>query len=144
LWIGVILFLGSGAGAMPETSRFIGPLLRYLFPEASAELLVLYHGFIRKLAHFVEYSVLGFLAVRVFRGSTTRLVARHWPAASLLLVIATAAIDELLQSFNPARTGSPWDVVLDFVGGITGVMVFWALCRRNAVRSPGTATPGTN
>jgi len=130
IWIGVILILGSGQGSMSETSRFIGPLLRFLFPEAAPETLAVYHGYIRKFAHFAEYAVLAFWAELAFRGSAS-LAVRNWRyVLALFSVAAVAALDEFLQSFNVTRTASPYDVALDIFGGLTAVMVIWMIQNR--------------
>lgn len=109
---------------MNETSRFIRPLLQFLFPNADAATLTFYHGLIRKGAHLFEYAVLGFLAYRALG------IAKYRPIVAMIVVVAVAAIDELNQSFNPARTSSPWDVGLDVLGGIIGIGIFILLFRR--------------
>ncbi|MBK9766529.1 MAG: VanZ family protein [Chloracidobacterium sp.] len=68
-WVGIIFYLSSGQGAMDQTSRFIRPLLEFLFPSASSDTITLYHAFIRKFAHFTEYAILAFLAFRASRNS---------------------------------------------------------------------------
>ena len=127
IWVGVVLGLGSGFGAANETSRIIRPLLEFLFPSALPETLTLYHGYIRKFAHFAEYAVLGFLACRALAGIGHRFLF------AFLLVVAVAAIDEFNQSYNPARTGSPVDAMIDMAGGLTATLVFYFL---NKQRNP--------
>ena len=107
---------------MNETSRIIRPLLEFFFPAASPETLTFYHGIIRKLAHVTEYAILGFLSMRAFKAGQAIL------AASVIL-IGVASIDEINQSFNPARTGAAIDVLLDLAGGFTAVFIV-ALVRR--------------
>ncbi|HVF29616.1 MAG TPA: VanZ family protein [Pyrinomonadaceae bacterium] len=124
LWIGVIFFLSSSQGSMNQTSRIIRPLLEFLFPTAAPETILFYHGIIRKLAHLTEYAVLGLLACRAFA------FFRHPFVFAVLLVIAVAAIDETNQSFNPLRTGSPVDVLIDVSGGIVAIGVLGLLQRR--------------
>ena len=126
VWTVVVLGLGSGVGAADETSRFIRPLLEFFFPAASPDTLTIYHGYIRKLAHFVEYSLLAVLAARVFYGWKGRY------AFSLVFVIAVAVVDELNQSFNPARTSSLRDVMLDTAGGVAALLSYWLVARRRA------------
>ena len=128
LWIGVIFYLSSGQGSFEQTSRFIGPLLAFLFPDVPPETLAGYHGFIRKSAHFFAYAILGLLAFRAYRWF------RGWPALALSIVLAVAVLDELNQSFNDQRTGSPADVLLDFTGGLCAVASAWMLAKRRASR----------
>lgn len=127
LWIGVIFFLSSGQGASGRTSIIIRPILEFLFPNASEETLIFYHGAIRKCAHFTEYAVLGLLACRAF---LARLESR-WlvPVVSLGLVFLVASLDEFNQSFNPLRTGSPWDVAIDISGGTVAILLYFFLTR---------------
>jgi len=132
LWIGVIFFLSSGQGAMSNTSRFIRPLLMFLFPDASEETLTFYHGLIRKLAHPTVYAVLAFFAARAFRFSPRPLLRKYWFPVSLGLVISVAALDELNQSFLASRTVSAFDVGLDTLGGLSMLTVLFFLIRRSA------------
>ena len=127
VWIGVIFLLSSGQGASTRTSLFIGPLLTFLFPDASSETIVFYHDVVRKLAHFTEYAVLGFLACRAFVLSTG--TSFYFFAVGLVVLVAIA--DETNQSFNPARTGSPVDVLIDVGGGLFGISLFHVSRRRS-------------
>lgn len=129
LWIGVIFFFSSGQGATTQTSRFIRPLLEFLFPNAAAESLTIVHAYIRKTAHFTEYAVLAFFASRAFQKSSIIFLKRFWWLAGIILIFTIAAIDEYNQSFNSARTGSIYDVLLDFSGGLT-MILFTALLKR--------------
>ena len=123
----MIFFLSSGQGASTQTSRIIRPLLEFLFPDAPFETIAFYHGIIRKLAHFTEYAVLGFLACRALWASALRC---HWLIISAVLVLAIAVIDETNQSFNPERTGSPVDVLIDLSGGLAAILVFCLFVKR--------------
>jgi VanZ family protein len=68
---------------------------------------------LRKLAHFAEYAVLGFL------------LARAAPARpALALGVLYAVSDELHQSFVSGRQGAPEDVAVDAVGVLVGVLLF--------------------
>jgi VanZ family protein len=118
IWTFVVLGLGSGIGSMNETSRIIRPLLEFIFPPAAPETLAIYHGYIRKLAHFVEYAVLAFFAFRAFGPY------KHRYGLALALAASIAALDEFNQSLNPARTSSPWDVALDVAGAAFTIAIF--------------------
>ncbi|HXG86593.1 MAG TPA: VanZ family protein [Pyrinomonadaceae bacterium] len=134
IWIGVILFASTGSASMSETSRFIRPLLHFLFPDSPEETLIIYHGFIRKFAHFAEYAVLSFWAARAFWSSSIQTLRKFWFAFAFLAVLFVASIDEFNQSFNAARTGSIYDVTLDCAGGLTMILL---LCLyRILIRKP--------
>jgi VanZ family protein len=131
LWIGIIFFLSSSQGSMSETSRIIRPILEFLFPDASPETISIYHGAIRKFAHFAEYAVLALLAFRVFVAS--RLKNRPF-VVSILLALVIAVIDETGQSFNAARTGSAVDVLIDFAGACCAIALLWLVGKRPLFR----------
>ena len=130
LWVGVILFLSSDQGSMAETSRFIRPLIEFFFPSAAPETFLLVHAAVRKTAHFVEYAVFAFFASRAFSNSSIHALRYYWPAAAFAAVAAVAVIDESNQGFNASRTGSAWDVLLDISGGITMILIYYAVKRR--------------
>ena len=129
LWTGVILFASTDGFSAGNTSRIIRPLLLWLFPEITEAQLGTVHLLTRKTAHFVEYAILAFLAQRAFITSTRDLLKNHWFAFSLILVMVVAAIDELHQSYVPARTGSIYDSFIDLTGGFT-VLVLCRLYQR--------------
>ena len=130
IWIFVVLGLGSGIGSMKETSRIIRPLLEFLFPHASPETLTYYHGIIRKLAHLTEYAVLAFLAIRALSATTVPKFKEYRFAIAVLIVLAVASLDEFHQSFEAARTSTPWDVTLDVIGGGIAATFLYFLDRR--------------
>jgi VanZ family protein len=101
----------------------IGPILHFLFPSASAETLQQYHFFIRKCAHFTEYALLAFWAIRAWSRSSFSAIKDYRYALAVLLVFAVASLDEFNQSFEPSRTSTVWDVGLDLVGGTAMCLV---------------------
>lgn len=138
LWIGVIFFLSSGQGAMSNTSRFIRPILEFLFPNSPEEVINLYHGYIRKLAHFTEYAVLAFFSYRTFYSSAQHFLRKFWFPLSFLLVFTVASLDEFNQSFLNSRTSSFRDVLLDTFGGFAmlTILLFYKTWRKNS-QKPG-------
>lgn len=124
LWIGFIFFMSSNSGSMSNTSRFIRPLLEFLFPYALPQTLDVYHGYIRKLAHITEYAILAFFAVRAFRSSSKTYLQRFWYLLAVVVVFFVASFDEYNQSFNQNRTGSIYDVLIDCIGGLLMICVF--------------------
>lgn len=81
------------------------------------------HFITRKLAHFTEYAILGFLAARAFRTSSRPAIQSRWFLISLTLVVTYALLDEYHQSFVPTRTGSVFDSLIDIAGGLTALVV---------------------
>jgi len=125
LWVGVIFFLSSDQGSMAHTSRFIGPLLHFLFPTAPEETIELYHFYIRKAAHVTEYAILALLAWRALSRSI-RFCRWLLPMG---LVVLIASIDEFNQSFEPSRGSSPYDVLLDISGALAALIVLSIIIR---------------
>ena len=75
---------------------------------------------VRKMAHFTEYSVLGFLTsftVYSFKKPTGGIFIK------LFVTLFTAVIDETIQLNVPGRSGQVTDVLLDFSGAVTGIIV---------------------
>jgi VanZ family protein len=125
LWIALIAFMSGGQASMSNTSRFIRPLLEFLFPNSPEEILQMYHGYIRKLAHFTEYAILGLFASRAFCGSKNALISSRWFIWSLGIVVLIAMSDEFNQSLESNRTGSVFDVLLDCFGGLSAIITMF-------------------
>jgi VanZ family protein len=116
LWAIVISLFSTYLFTANNTGRFIIPILHWIFPDASPQLLARMHFFIRKSGHFTEYFVLSLLILRGIRAGRkeARLV---WAAVALLAVAGYASLDEFHQRFVPGRTAAVSDVVLDTTGG---------------------------
>lgn len=75
--------------------------------------------FVRKLAHFLEYTLEGFLLVLCLRVYTRRYLRYlSWPMLAGLL---TALTDETIQLFSAGRSSQVQDVWLDFLGVAAGI-----------------------
>ena len=128
----VIFGMSTKAGAPNNTSRIIGPIVRWLVPDISDEALGRIVFGVRKTSHVTEYAVLALLCWRA-RRQPARGVVRpwRWPDAAFAFAVAVvfAASDEWHQSFVPKRQGSGWDVLLDSCGAVLGLLVLWRLGR---------------
>jgi VanZ family protein len=122
-WLLFISFASSDNFNAGNTSRIIGPLILWLFPDTSIETLGLVHLITRKAAHFTEYAILAFFAARAFRTSPRPSIANRWFLISLALVIGYALLDEYHQSFVPSRTGTIYDSLIDIAGGLTALLL---------------------
>ena len=121
-WLGFISFASTSGFSADNTSRFIRPLLRWLFPKRSEGELDGLHFLIRKTGHFLEYACLAFLAQRAFTGSSRAFIKRRWFELALILVLLNSLVDELHQSFVPSRTGSIYDSMIDVAGGLSALL----------------------
>ncbi len=81
---------------------------------------------VRKLAHFTEFFLLGFLTVSLCALSN-RARFGHLLAASFF-GLSCAAIDEGIQMFSD-RSNQWSDVALDFCGCVVGAVISWLICR---------------
>ena len=132
-WIALVQIFAGEAFSASQTSRFIGPLLRWLLPGADAELIATAHFAIRKAAHFIGYAILALLALRAFRLSFDRPLA--WlAAASFALALAVAAVDESRQAASADRTGALSDVALDLTGAASALALARAFRRLGSAR----------
>lgn len=123
----------TNAGSSQNTSRIIEPLLRWLFPRAPGETLLLVHLAIRKAAHVTEYAVFAVLLLRAVRHRTTESpLGWNWSQALAVigLCAAVASADEFFQTFWDRRLGSPRDVALDTFGAALGISLRWLIRRR--------------
>lgn len=123
VWLAFISIASSDSFSAGNTSRIIAPLILWLFPNTSPETLAVVHFITRKLAHFTEYAILGFLAARAFRSSPRPAIHSRWFLISLTLIVTYALIDEYHQSFVPSRTASIYDSLIDMAGGLTALLI---------------------
>ena len=125
--IGCIVFIFSNSLQIADVSegasgRVLGILqgiLRHLGLPGAADRLTMH--IVRKLAHFCEYLLEGFLLMLCLRVYTRRFL-RHvsWPVLGGLL---TALVDETIQLYSPGRSSQVLDVWLDFAGVLCGLLV---------------------
>ena len=119
IWCGVIFFLSS----IPSYGDS-DDLLRWFFS---------------KMAHVVEYAVLGRLVQRAWDGSFAKKDGKAWVAA-LIFSAAYAMSDEYHQSFVVGRHCSGYDVLLDSLAAFLGL----CLAPFAKLRGPaGTPAPST-
>ena len=119
----MVIFLGSTDLMSAEhTSRFLVPFLRWLAPDISDAVVATIQLVIRKCGHLMEYAVLAVLLFRAFRKNRERLARAT--ASALILAAIYAALDEFHQSSVPSRTASPYDVAIDAIGALAGLMVY--------------------
>lgn len=134
LWAGVIYFFSTDHFSAPQSSRILGPLLHWLFPDIASEQVAFIHFAIRKFGHWLEYF---FLAILLYRALHDESPGKHSfrPAAwTIILALIWAAIDEFHQSWVPSRSASLIDVMIDGFGGLFGT--FWMHLRHNRTGKP--------
>ena len=134
--VGCIAFIFSNSMAVAEVSSnesgrvlaLLQRVLRALGHPALANRLTMH--IVRKLAHFCEYALEGFLLMLC-----TRVYSRHplrHITVPMLGGVLTALADETIQLFSDGRSSQVTDVWLDSAGvlaGICAALVLLALCR---------------
>jgi VanZ family protein len=123
LWMGVIFWMSTGTFSSEHTSRFIVPLLNFLFPWLSPQNVDLIHELIRKAVHVAEYFILGLLLFRAFRSESSQEWRTQWTIYTVIGVMLYAVCDEFHQSFVATRGASLVDVAIDSAGGVFSQIV---------------------
>ncbi len=118
LWM-LLIFLMSSFDATDSSnqSNFIVNIISNILNIENARLLSL---IIRKLAHFTEYLILGFLTINMLNKND---ISRKY-LISILICIIYATSDEIHQIFVPGRAYQIRDILIDSIGSITGVYLY--------------------
>ncbi len=87
-----------------------------------------------KLAHMFVYAVLGFLAMRAFRISTSIF---RLPFVVMALCVIYGLTDEFHQQFIPGRVPSVYDFIADSLGSIIGTWA-WILFEKRKTSTTKT------
>jgi len=119
LWLIVIFVFSTDVFSAGHTSRFIVPVLHFLFPSLTPGQLEFWHGVVRKLGHVTEYFILALFTYRMLRLEQPDLTKAK--LYTLCFVACAAILDEVHQRFTLFRTSSPLDVGYDCLGAV------WAL-----------------
>ncbi len=133
---GCIWFIFSNSMAVAQVSSvssgrvltLLQGALRRLGHPALAQRLT--QHVVRKMAHFCEYMLEGFLLMLCMR-VYSRHPLRHI-TVPMLGGVLTALTDETIQLYSPGRSSQVTDVGLDSVGvlaGILAALLLMALCR---------------
>jgi len=128
----VIFFLSTDILSDQRTSRFIGPILRWLDPGISDAAVRNIQYTVRKCGHLSEYAILAILLHRARNPpATTSTSAWTWSQAAWALSMTAlyACTDEFHQAFVPSRQASVLDVLIDTVGGGIGLAAWWVVGR---------------
>ena len=131
VWLGLIFLGSTDLMSAAQTSRIIGPILRWFNPDVTIETIAKVQFVVRKAAHLTEYAVLAILIWRALRrGGRGQMKMSILSLAVCFGCALLAASDEFHQSFVPSRTASPIDVMIDICGALVGLAICWALSMR--------------
>ena len=126
----VIFTASSDTKSFEHSSRILGPLLRWLFPQISDDTVHLIVLIARKCAHLIEYAALAMLLWRALRKPVKNVSCPwNWREARLVLLLVAlyAASDEFHQRFVATRTAHVTDVLIDIAGGAAGLFALWLI-----------------
>lgn len=143
-WMALIFWGSTDLLSHRQTSRFIGPFLRWFKPDITDESIQTVQSFVRKTGHVTEFAILAILVSRALRSGAKNAPARwNWRVATLAFVITAlyAVSDEIHQAFVPTRQGSPLDVLIDSCGAAAGLALMWLWERRNRSGKAKTVSP---
>lgn len=142
LWLILIAIESSALLSAHNTSRFLYPLLHFLFG-MGWDRFDIWHFYIRKTGHVIGYATLSILLFRAWRATLPAMSGAKWMARwAAMAIIGTAlvaSLDEWHQSFLPSRTGRWQDVVLDTCAGIAAqilIFLFWKRLARGEAHAP--------
>ncbi len=132
LWASTIFGASSDSGSFQRSSRIIGPIMHWLFPNMPPEQVHTIVIVVRKWAHLTEFAVFALLvwnALRRPRWRDTR--PWNWRIAgeALWFAVLYAASDEFHQTFVPSREGCLRDVCIDSCGAAIGLLLLFAVGR---------------
>ena len=129
LWLIVIAIESTTYLSSHNTSRFLYPLLHFLFGMGHARFEHL-HFYMRKGGHVFGYGMLSVLLFRAWRETLPAVDGAkwtfRWTALAVFGTAVVASLDEWHQSYLPSRTGTPWDVLLDTCAGIAAQILLVA------------------
>lgn len=124
--IGITVFILSNSLLDFEASHSSsGAIIDTIMPDGTKDVLIddkTVEYYVRKAAHFLEYSLLGFAAISLSFVLTSLTKQNVYVGFSLFYVLAIAVLDEHIQSLSD-RSSSTFDILLDFSGSLFGILL---------------------
>lgn len=105
----VIIFINSFQSEV-ATQGLSQKIARFIYRYTQRIDLKTLNYLIRKAAHFAEFFLLGFFSFFVFKHFT------------YFIILGAGIVDEFIQIFINGRNASIIDVIIDGVGGVSGVI----------------------
>lgn len=121
IWMIFIFIMSSfNSNESSNQSNFIVNILSNIFNISNIEILSL---IVRKLAHFIEYTILGILVYNLIYSYNKKIYI------STIICIIYAISDEIHQLFVPGRSCQILDILIDSMGSVTGIILLYILYR---------------
>ena len=128
MWLGVIFYNGTRQGEISQRSSKEVVKVAIMFINIPSEALDRanikfsdINFFVRKSAHFFQYLILSMLLCASIR--QFKLYKSSEIFFLLFLLLLFPVIDEFIQKYIPSRTSNIFDIIIDFGGGILGMLI---------------------
>lgn len=133
LWILVFVYIGfifsNSLQVGESSSSFSSEIAQMIMDLFHISLdFDLFHHFIRKLAHFSEYFILGIL---VNCADHMSCLWKNKKQDLLFFGILPPVIDETIQYFVPGRNGAFTDVMIDMSGFYCASLLFYLIFKKH-------------
>ena len=159
VWLVIIRMESTGYASAGNTFSLLYKACTTIFSRVDPLLIFELDAVLRKLGHFTGYAILSaltFLALKHTHRDRLKPVLQRtwgiffrdtwqfdWDVIAVLLTLATAALDEIHQTFLPSRAGRWQDVAIDTSGALVTQMLIYAVSahamsrhRLNSVEEP--------
>ena len=128
LWRLLIFLFSSQSGA--DSSQLSGGIIEFLEDLTHIPLSNEICSFmIRKLAHFTEYMVLGILTMNLWKQYGK--LNKKQLFVIILFCIFYAITDEFHQMFIENRSGNLWDMTIDSLGSLFGIVSYLLFSKKS-------------
>lgn len=129
-WFLVIFFASTNYFNKDNTTKTVGPILHWAYSHFSEQTIDIIVILLRKAGHFTVYLLLAFFAVRALISSTKPWLSQNWFCWALLIIVLYSFSDEYHQSFEITRSASIYDCMIDIIGGLTYLIIFFIIRKK--------------
>ncbi len=134
-WMSIIFYFSSQNGqGSSSTSKSVTNIIINIFTqnknlnaEEKEKIVLIVEPYMRKLAHFTIYIIGGLLITNLVYIFTT--IENKVIVKSSFYGILYAITDEIHQLFVSERSGRVFDVIIDSLGILVGVITFFIVCK---------------
>lgn len=139
IWLGIIFYNGTRQGEISQRSSKQVVKIVCMFmniPSATSNRISIKFSdvnyYVRKNAHFFQYLILSILLCTVVKQIKLHKSSEIFLLLFLLLLFPV--MDEFIQKFIPERTSNIFDIILDFSGGVLGMLILNVLGSANYLK----------
>ncbi len=129
IWLSLIFYNGTRQGEVSQKSskQLVKIVTRFVnLPSTTLDSTMVklsdLNFYVRKNAHFFQYLIFSILLCSAIRQFKLRKSSEIFLLLFLLLFFPV--IDEVIQKYVPGRTSNVSDVIIDFSGGVLGILIF--------------------